>query len=131
MVTLQWHSPITARETDRACLPKPRLLIGVAATPGFLTMATLALAVYLAVELLLAPLGVEAQPPARIHRIGFLGLPSASSFGKQVEALRAGLRELVRLRVDVLVTHGTPGALAAKRATTSEDAARLSSPARR
>ena len=99
-------------------------------------------------SLLAAPLGVEAQQPAKIPRIGFLGLASASSFAKQVEAFRAGLRdlgylegknividyrwaegkydrlsdlagELVRLRVAILVTHGTPGALAAKRATTT------------
>jgi len=90
----------------------------------------------------------EAQQPKKVPRIGFLGLPSASSFGKQMEALRAGLRdlgylegknilidyrwaegnydrlsdlagELVRLRVDILVTHGTPGTIAAKRATTT------------
>ncbi len=95
-----------------------------------------------------APLAAEAQPAAKVPRIGFLGLASASSFRKPVEALRAGLRdlgylegknvvihyrwaenkyerlsdlagELVRLRVDILVTHGTPGALAAKRATTT------------
>ena len=112
------------------------------------TIATVALVLHLAVKLLLAPLGVEAQQMAKVPRIGFLGLASASSFGKQVEALRAGLRdlgylegknvvidyrwaegkydrlsdlagELVRLRVDVLVTHGTPGTLAAKRATTT------------
>ena len=99
-------------------------------------------------SLLAAPLGVEAQQPAKIPRIGFLGLASASSFAKQVEAFRAGLRdlgylegknividyrwaegkydrlsdlagELVRLRVAILVAHGTPGALAAKRATTT------------
>jgi len=97
---------------------------------------------------LAAPLAAEAQQAGKVSRIGFLGLASASSFGKQVEAFRAGLRdlgylegknvvidyrwaegkydrlsdlagELVRLRVDVLVTHGTPGALAAKRATTT------------
>jgi len=90
----------------------------------------------------------QAQQPKKVPRIGFLGLPSASSFGKQMEALRAGLRdlgylegknvlidyrwaegnydrlsdlagELVRLRVDILVTHGTPGTIAAKRATTT------------
>ena len=98
--------------------------------------------------LLAAPLIGEAQQTAKVPRIGFLGLASASSFGKQVEALRAGLRdlgylegknvvinyrwaenkydrlsdlagELVRLRVALLVTHGTPGALGAKRATTT------------
>jgi putative ABC transport system substrate-binding protein len=98
--------------------------------------------------LLVAPPVAEAQQPARVPRIGFLGLVSASDFAKQVEALRAGLgdlgylegktivieyrwaegkynrlpdlaAELVRLKVDVLVTHGTPGALAAKRATTT------------
>jgi len=45
-------------------------------------------------SLLAAPLGVEAQQPAKIPRIGFLGLASASSFAKQVEAFRAGLRDL-------------------------------------
>jgi len=116
--------------------------------PRTVTIATIALVIHLAVEVLLAPLGVKAQQMAKVPRIGFLGLASAATFGKQVEALRAGLRdlgyfegknvvvdyrwaegkydrlsdlagELVRLRVDVLVTHGTPGALAAKRATTT------------
>jgi ABC-type uncharacterized transport system substrate-binding protein len=102
----------------------------------------------LTLSLFLVPLAAETQQTAKVPRIGFLGLASASSFGKQVEALRAGLRdlgylegknvvihyrwaenkyerlsdlagELVRLRVDILVTHGTPGALAAKRATTT------------
>src|ERR1700682_6659264 len=44
--------------------------------------------------LLSAPLAADAQPTGKIPRIGFLGLASASSFGKQVEALRAGLRDL-------------------------------------
>src|SRR3984893_2552394 len=44
--------------------------------------------------LLAAPLAAEAQPAAKVPRIGFLGLASASSFGKPVEALRAGLRDL-------------------------------------
>ncbi len=38
--------------------------------------------------LLVAPLTVEAQKAGKVPRIGFLGLASASSFGKQVEALR-------------------------------------------
>ena len=97
----------------------------------------------------LAPFASFAQqPPAKVFRIGFLGLASASRWASRVEALRSGLRdlgyvegknivieyrwaegkndrlpelaaELVRLRVDVLVTHSTPGSLAAKRATTT------------
>jgi putative tryptophan/tyrosine transport system substrate-binding protein len=88
------------------------------------------------------------QQPPKVARIGFLGITSASGFASQVEALRAGLHdlgyvegkniliefrwaegnydrlpdlaaELVRLKVDVLVTQGTPGAFAAKRATTT------------
>ena len=96
----------------------------------------------------LAPLASFAQQqPAKVPRIGFLGSASASGFASRIEALRAGLRdlgyvegkniviefrwadgkydrlpelaaELVRLKVDVLVTAGTPGTLALKRATT-------------
>ena len=94
------------------------------------------------------PLGASAQQPAKVARIGFLGLVSASSHASRVEALRAGLRdlgyvegknlliefrwangqydrlpalatELVRRNVDVIVTHGAAGALAAKQATTT------------
>jgi putative ABC transport system substrate-binding protein len=88
------------------------------------------------------------QPSARVFRIGFLGLPTANSLPKRPEAFRTGLRDLgyregrdfvieyrwadgnynqlpsllddlIRLKVDVIVTHGTPGVLAAKRATTT------------
>ena len=89
----------------------------------------------------------QAKPPAdRIWRIGFLSSASASSYAYRVEALRAGLRdlgyvegrniaiefrwaegnyerlhefaaELVRLKVDIILTHGTPGAQAARKAT--------------
>ena len=99
--------------------------------------------------LLAAPLSSFAQQPsAKIARIGFLGMPTASGWAKMVEALRAGLREygyvedknlviefrwaegqydrlpalaneLVRLRVDVIVTHATPGVRAAKEATST------------
>jgi putative ABC transport system substrate-binding protein len=94
------------------------------------------------------PLGASAQQPGKVIRIGFLGLTTAESLPKRPEAFRAGLRdlgyqegrdivieyrwadekydrlpallaELVRLNVDVIVTHGTPGVLAAKRATTT------------
>jgi putative ABC transport system substrate-binding protein len=92
---------------------------------------------------LAAPFAAFSQ--ARIYRIGFIGFHS-SSFAPRFDALRAGLRylgyvegknlvieqrwaegknerlpelaaELVRQKPDVIVTHGTPGTLAAKRAT--------------
>ena len=91
------------------------------------------------------PLGVLAQQLA-VPVVGFLGAPSASGWANRVESLRAGLRdlgyvegkniviefrwaeehydrlaelanELVRLKVAVLVTHGTPGTRAAQKAT--------------
>jgi putative ABC transport system substrate-binding protein len=97
---------------------------------------------------LAAPLAVFAQQKGKIWRIGFLGAASASGFAGLVEAMRAGLRdlgyvegkniviefrwaegnyerlpelaaELVRLKVDVIMTAGTPGVLAAKTATTT------------
>src|SRR5206468_12908627 len=89
-----------------------------------------------------------AQPSGRIRRIGFLGTGNAAGMATWVDALRGELRalgyaegrnlsieyrwadgkyerapelaaELVRLKVEVLVTHGTPGTLAAKGATTT------------
>jgi putative ABC transport system substrate-binding protein len=94
------------------------------------------------------PVAARAQQATKIVRIGFLGTTSASSWASRVEAFRLGLRdlgyvegkniliefrwaeekydqlpalaaELVRQKVDVLVTFGTPGTLAAKRATTA------------
>jgi putative ABC transport system substrate-binding protein len=93
------------------------------------------------------PVAAHAQQPS-VFRIGFLGLPTADSLPKRPEAFRAGLRDLgyqegrdfvieyrwadgnydrlpalladlIRLKVDVIVTHGTPGVLAAKQATTT------------
>jgi putative ABC transport system substrate-binding protein len=95
-----------------------------------------------------APLAAFAQQKSKVWRIGFLGAVTASGFARRVEALRAGLRdlgyvegkniviefrwaegyyerlpqlaaELVRLKVDVIVTSGTAGILAAKAATTT------------
>ena len=90
------------------------------------------------------PLVARAQQPsAKVFRIGFLGLLNAGSLPKRTETFRASLRDLgyqegrdfvieyrwadgnydrlpalvadlIRLKVDVIVTHGTPGALAAK-----------------
>jgi len=86
----------------------------------------------------------EAQQPARVHRIGYLA--SASGLGPLEEAFRQGLRELgyvegkniaieyrlaqgkldrlfdlaaelVRLKVDIIVTPNTLDAVAAQRAT--------------
>jgi putative tryptophan/tyrosine transport system substrate-binding protein len=97
--------------------------------------------------LLATPLYGLAQPSAgTIARIGFLGVSTPAAWGPRVDAFRAGLRdlgyvegrniiiefrfaegkfdrlpelaaELVRLKVDVIVTHSGPGALAAKQAT--------------
>jgi len=96
--------------------------------------------------LLAAPLAVAAQQPATRPRIAYLGPSSPSLESQNVEAFRQGLRdlgyidgqnitieyrwaegrddrlpdlaaELVRLKVDVIVTSGTPGAVAAKQAT--------------
>jgi len=92
------------------------------------------------------PLGALAQSITNIARVGFLGATSPSGYTIQIEAFRSGLRELgyvegtnivleyrwangnyallpalaaelVRARVDLIVTHGTPAALAAKAAT--------------
>ena len=93
------------------------------------------------------PLVARAQQ-AKVARIGFLGLVSPASHAPRLAMLRAGLRdlgwiegknlriefrwaegnydrlpdlaqELVRLNIDVLVTHGAAGSLAAKRATST------------
>ena len=89
-----------------------------------------------------------AQPPAKFARIGFLDATTAAGYADWMEAFRAGLRELgyvegkniaiefrwadenyarlpqlaaelVRLKVDVLVTHGAAGTRAAMAATTT------------
>jgi ABC-type uncharacterized transport system substrate-binding protein len=88
----------------------------------------------------------EAQQPARIPKIGLLGVGTAASFSPSLEALQRELRalgyiegkniaiesrytdnkpgafadmadELVRLKVDVILTPGTLPALSAKNAT--------------
>jgi putative ABC transport system substrate-binding protein len=94
----------------------------------------------------LLPAGSAAQQPARIHRIGILSPVSGSVFPARVEAFRRRLREigyvegknifieyryvegkrervpdlvaeLVRLKVDVIVTIGPSATLAAKKAS--------------
>jgi putative ABC transport system substrate-binding protein len=90
----------------------------------------------------------HAQPAGKVPRIGFVGLPTAENMAVRAEAFRAGLRalgyvegqnitieyrwanedydrlpvlcaDLVGIKVDAIVTHGTPGVLAAKRATST------------
>src|SRR5437899_12340566 len=93
------------------------------------------------------PFAGEAQPAGRAYRVGLLGLASGSD-APILASLPQGLRDLgyeegknlvieyrtaegkydrlpalavqlVGLKIDVLVTYGTPGALAAKQATTT------------
>jgi putative ABC transport system substrate-binding protein len=97
---------------------------------------------------LLVPPPAGGQPAGKVHRIGLLGAATLEQYRSQIDALRSGLRdlghvegknlviefrwaegryerlpalaaELVRLNVDVIVTHGTPGSLAAKQATST------------
>jgi len=98
--------------------------------------------------LLALPFSAQAQQSKKIARIGFLSATSASSQSLRVEAFRQGLRELgyvegkniviewrfaegkadrlrelvaelVRLKVDVIVTGGPPPTRAAKQATST------------
>jgi putative ABC transport system substrate-binding protein len=100
----------------------------------------------LASGLLAAPLAAQAQPPGKVYRIGMLERTSPATNAANFEAFRRGLRELgyvegknlvieyrsadgrderfaglatelVRLNVDLILTRGTPAALAAKNAT--------------
>jgi len=92
--------------------------------------------------------GAVAQPAQKVYRIGMLERTSPASNAANLDAFRDGLRslgyvegksvvieyrsaegrddrfpglaaELVSLKVDVIVTRGTPAALAAKEATTT------------
>ena len=98
------------------------------------------------VVLLAVPIATEAQPAAKVYRIGYLGTGSSTSGFH--EAFRQGLRELgwvegqnividyrfadgrfdrlpdlaielVQLKVDIIVASPTPAALAARNATRS------------
>ena len=89
---------------------------------------------------------VQAQQPTKVPRIGFLATVSPSTISDRVAAFRQGLRELgymegknifiewryeegksesevaaelVRLKVDLIVTVGAPGTRAAKDATST------------
>ncbi len=109
-------------------------------------LCTLWSIVTLVCGLLATPRAAEAQPRAKVPRIGFLGSSSPAPYEPIIEAFRQGMREfgwveghnvtielrwaegelaqlpalaaaLARLEVDVLVTQGTPAAIAAKNAT--------------
>jgi putative ABC transport system substrate-binding protein len=111
-------------------------------------MRRIGLAVVLTLSLTLAPRASGAQPVEKVYRIGCLMSPSSSSERARVEAFRQGLRdlgyaegrnivieyryadgkaerlpalaaELVRLRVDLILTAGDFGIRAAKEATTT------------
>jgi putative tryptophan/tyrosine transport system substrate-binding protein len=99
-------------------------------------------------SLLTAPLAAQAQQAGKVRRIGYIDQGSAARNRPYFEAFRQGLRdlgwvegqnvaievrfaegktdqlptlaaELVRLKVDLIVTSSTPAALAAKHATTT------------
>ena len=94
------------------------------------------------------PLAAMSQSAERVYRLGFLGQTSAAALARQTPALRQGLRdlgyedgrnlvieyrwaertlgrlpalaaELVGLKVDAIVTHGSAGSRAAKQATST------------
>jgi putative ABC transport system substrate-binding protein len=102
----------------------------------------------LAGGLLAVPLAAEAQPAGKVYRIGMLERTSPATNAANLEAFRRGLRELgyvegknlvieyrsadgrderyaalatelIRLNVDLILTRGTPAALAAKNATST------------
>jgi putative ABC transport system substrate-binding protein len=104
--------------------------------------------VALVVAFAMAGAVAQAQQSAQVPRIGFLASGSSSSFSSQTEAFRQGLRqlgyvegqnivieyryaegktdrfadlatELIRFKVDVIVTASTPGVLAAKKASST------------
>ena len=99
-------------------------------------------------SLLAAPLAAQAQQAGKVYRVGFLGNSTAALEANLVGPFREGLRdlgyvegrnilieyrwaegqyerfptliaELIALKVDVIVTAGTPASLAVKKAATS------------
>jgi ABC-type uncharacterized transport system substrate-binding protein len=57
-------------------------------------MSRTALALALLLACVAAPLGAEAQQPGRVYRLGFLSMRAGPTDNPQLEAFRAGLREL-------------------------------------
>src|SRR5262249_35254506 len=102
--------------------------------------------ILVAVVLLAVGVTAEAQQPTKVPRIGYLSVSSPSAMSTRTEAFRQGLRELgyvegeniviewrsaegkrdrvpslaaelVRLKVDIIVTAGPPATRSAKEAT--------------
>src|SRR5215813_3162812 len=102
--------------------------------------------ILVAVVLLAFRVAVDAQQPKKVQRIGYLSVSSPSAMWTRTEAFRHGLRELgyvegkniviewrsaegkrdrlpslvaelVRLKVDIIVTAGPPATRSAKEAT--------------
>jgi len=98
--------------------------------------------------LLAATLAAHAQSSTKVHRIGFLGTTSPKTHGPFLNAFREGMKErgyvegkdfvietrwaesdygrlpalaaeLVQLKVDLILTHGSPASRAAKETTSS------------
>lgn len=94
------------------------------------------------------PAALAQQPPARVWRVGFIGIGHASGFVKEVDWIRAGLRKLgyaegrnlvieyrwaegeperlnaiarefVALKVDAMLSHSLIGVIAAAKATST------------
>ncbi|OGL12652.1 MAG: hypothetical protein A3I14_13455 [Candidatus Rokubacteria bacterium RIFCSPLOWO2_02_FULL_73_56] len=113
-----------------------------------MTIGGIGFTLTLALGILLGPLAAQAQQTGKPYRIGFLGNSTAALEANLVGPFRAGLRDLgyvegrnvlieyrwtegkyerfpaligdlVALKVDVIVTAGTPATLAVKKATTS------------
>ena len=111
-------------------------------------MPTSLLHLALALAALIAALPAAAEEPGKVYRVGFIGNSTAALESNLVQPFREGLRELgyvegrdlaieyrwaegdygrlptlvadlIAQKVDVLVTAGTPAALAVKRATTT------------
>jgi len=111
-------------------------------------MRLIGLAVIVTLSLNLAPLAAQGQQTGKLYRIGFLGNSTAALEAHLVGPFRDGLRdlgylegrnalieyrwaegqyerfpaliaELIALKVDVIVTAGTPATQAVKKATTS------------
>lgn len=129
-----------------AVLCSPRFSPARTPGQGGVAIRSIPLATLLLLTVLTAPHTAEAQPPGKLPRIGFLGNSTEALEANLVGPFREGFRELgyvegrdliieyryaggeyarfpaliaelVALKVDVIVTAGTPASLAVRRAT--------------